>query len=186
MIQSKKDYREFVNYEKNRYKNSYETINWEHRKILKYLKLYRKTEYYHNCHKDRIRTYFLDQILHYYSIKYGFHIPINIIDKGLVIIHIGPIYIHKDVKIGKDLKIHPMTTISASLGGKNYPIIGNGVWIGPGTRIYGNITIGNNVVIGTNSVVNKSFGDNITVAGNPAKKINDKQYKDYFNRNQSI
>lgn len=34
------------------------------------------------------------------------------------------------------------------------------------------ITIGNNVMIGANSVVNKSFEDNVNVAGVPAKVIN--------------
>lgn len=182
MIQSKSDYKEFVDYEKKRYQDSYH-INWEHKKILHFLKLYRKDEYYHNCHKNKFGTYILDKMLHHYCIKYGFHLPINAIDKGLVIVHIGPIYIHPSVKIGTDLRIHPMTTISSSLGDKGYPVIGNGVWIGPGVRIYGNISIENNVVIGTNSVVNKSFESVITIAGAPAKKINNKQYCNYFNKN---
>ena len=74
-----------------------------------------------------------------------------------------------------------MTTIGKNIGtNQQSPIIGNNVWIGPGARIYGNIKIGNNVVIGANSVVNKTFPSNITIAGIPAKKINDKGYKDYF------
>ena len=75
-----------------------------------------------------------------------------------------------------------MTTIASSLGEKLAPNIKDGVWIGPGAKLYGNITIGSNVVIGANSVVNKSFSDNITVAGVPAKKINNKKYKDYFKK----
>lgn len=74
-----------------------------------------------------------------------------------------------------------MTTIGKSIGtNENSPKIGNYVWIGPGARIYGNIKIGNNVVIGANSIVNKTFPSNITIAGIPAKKINSKEYKDYF------
>ena len=115
------------------------------------------------------------------SLKYCFHIPINVIDKGLCIVHIGPIYINDRASIGKNVRIHPMTTIGKNIGScMDSPKIGNGVWIGPGARIYGDINIGDNVVIGTNSVVNKSFESDVTVAGVPAEKINNKGYFDYF------
>ena len=38
--------------------------------------------------------------------------------------------------------------------------------------MFGKIIIGNNVAIGANAVVNKSFGDNVTIAGVPAKIVN--------------
>ena len=69
-----------------------------------------------------------------------------------------------------------MTTIGKNIGNDNSsPTIGDGVWIGPGARVIGNIKIGNNVVIGTNSVVNKSFPSNVTIAGIPAKIIKKKR-----------
>jgi serine O-acetyltransferase len=47
------------------------------------------------------------------------------------------------------------------------------VWIGPGAKIFGKITIADNVAIGANSVVNKSVAEpNVTVAGVPARIIN--------------
>ena len=74
-----------------------------------------------------------------------------------------------------------MTTIGKNIGKDNTsPKIGNNVWIGPGARIYGNITLGDNVVVGVNSVVNKSFPSNITIAGVPARIINNKGYNDYL------
>lgn len=179
MITSKKEYLEYISYEKERYYACYK-VNNEHKRILKFLKLYRKNEYYHNCHKNKLLTFIIDKKLEYYMVKYGFHLSINTIDKGLVIIHIGPIYINKNVKIGKNFKIHPMTTISSKLGSDKYPTIKDGVWVGPGAKIYGDITIGSNVVIGANSVVNKSIKDNVTVAGAPAKVINTKGYHQYF------
>ncbi|GAA3319001.1 hypothetical protein GCM10020331_024100 [Ectobacillus funiculus] len=51
------------------------------------------------------------------------------------------------------------------------PKIGNNVYIGPGAKIFGGITIGNNVSIGANSVVTKDVPDNVTVVGIPAKII---------------
>lgn len=43
------------------------------------------------------------------------------------------------------------------------------IYIGPGAKIYGNITIGDNVTIGANAVVNKDFGSNLLLIGIPAK-----------------
>ena len=47
------------------------------------------------------------------------------------------------------------------------PIIGNNVYVGAGSVIFGEIYIGDNVIIGANSVVNKNVPENSTVAGNP-------------------
>ncbi|MBN2001239.1 acyltransferase [candidate division KSB1 bacterium] len=49
--------------------------------------------------------------------------------------------------------------------------IGDSVWIGDNCFIREGITIGNNVIIGANSVVTKSFGDNVIIAGVPARVI---------------
>lgn len=184
MIKSKKDYYRIIKLEENKYHLSYPHFTYELKKILKYQKLYRKVEYYHNCRKDllgRIIYKYINSKFNKLSLKYNIHIPINTIDEGLCIIHIGPIYINENTKIGKDLRIHPMTTIGKTIGNNSKsPTIENGVWIGPGARLYGDIHIGNNVVVGANSVVGKNIPDNITVAGIPAKKINNKGYIKYF------
>ena len=52
------------------------------------------------------------------------------------------------------------------------PEIGDNCFIGPGAKIFGKIKIGDNVAIGANAVVNKSFGNNVTIAGVPAKVVN--------------
>ena len=182
MIKNKSDYKRYLKIEKENYIFSYPNLTNELKKIMKFQKLYRKLEYYTNCKKFPLLTKILLLKYENLSIKYGFHIPINTIDEGLCIIHIGPIYINKQAHIGKYARIHPMTTIGKNIGtNHNSPIIGDNVWIGPGSRIYGDIKIGNNVVIGANSVVNKNFESNITIAGTPAKIINNKGYQDYFN-----
>jgi len=61
-------------------------------------------------------------------------------------------------------------TIPGSLD--SAPIIGDNIYIGPGAKLYGKITIPNGCVIGANSVVNKSFEEeNVCIAGVPAKII---------------
>ena len=185
MINSKKEYKRYIKYEEENYKNSYPNFTKELKKILKFQKLYRKLEYYTNCKKGFLNKLIKKELQYRFdkkSIKYGFHIPINTIEEGLCIIHTGPIYINENSSIGKNFRIHPMTTIGKNIGrDQTSPKIGNNVWIGPGARLYGNIKIGDNTVIGTNSVVNKSFKGNVTIAGAPAKIINNKGYKDYFN-----
>ncbi len=184
MIRSKKDYQRYLKVEEEFYHSSYPHFTNELKKILKFIKLYRKVEYYHNCRSDLFgRIYF--KLLYWrferLSIQYSISIPINTIEEGLCIVHIGPIYINPNSKIGKYLKIHPMTTIGKNIGRSGVsPIIGNGVWVGPGARIYGNIKIGDHVVIGANAVVNKSFSENQTIAGVPARVIHQKGYLDYF------
>ena len=49
--------------------------------------------------------------------------------------------------------------------------IGNDVWIGGGAIICPGVSLGNGVVVGAGAVVTKSFGNNVFIAGNPAKVI---------------
>lgn len=49
--------------------------------------------------------------------------------------------------------------------------IGNGVWIGGRSVIYGNITIGNSSIIAAGAVVNKDVDPNTIVGGIPSKTI---------------
>jgi acetyltransferase-like isoleucine patch superfamily enzyme len=49
--------------------------------------------------------------------------------------------------------------------------VGNNVWIGYGACILRGVTIGDNAVIGTSAVVTRSFGDNVVIAGVPARVI---------------
>ena len=55
------------------------------------------------------------------------------------------------------------------------PILGDNVYIGPGAKLFGKITIADNISIGANAVVTKSFEqENISIAGVPAKIISEK------------
>lgn len=175
MINSKKDYLEYIDYEKKKYLINLKKIikSDETSVIFKFQKTLRKTELFFNTHK-RLRYFWYIRKLNKISNKYCLHIPLNTCEKGLKIMHLGPILINPNAKIGEDCSIHINTMIVA--GGTNdfAPVIGKKVIIGVGAVILGNVKIGNNVAIGANSVVNKTIeGDNITIAGVPAKKIKD-------------
>lgn len=80
------------------------------------------------------------------------------------------VVIHPRARIGERVLIGQGITIGGSMGA-GPPTIGNDVWIGPGARMLGDITIGNNCLIGANAVVTKDVPDNCIVGGIPAKVL---------------
>ncbi len=146
--------------------------------VYNFQKLMRKVEYYNNCRKDffgRIILLYLKYKYKKLQIKYGFSIPINTFGPGLLIQHRGTICVNGNAKVGSNCRINIDVNIGTNMETEGQaPSIGNNCFIGPGAKIFGKIKIGNNVAIGANSVVNKSFGDNVTIAGVPAKIVNKK------------
>jgi len=133
---------------------------------------------------QKYNNIFTKIILRRKMFKFGMEIfPSTDIDKGFYIGHFGSIIINPKVKIGKNCNISQGVTIGASIRGKTqgYPTIGDNVFIAPGAKIFGNITIGNNVAIGANAVVTKSFPDNSVIAGSPAKLISQDGSTGYIN-----
>ncbi len=143
--------------------------------IYIFQKRLRKSEYYRNTDSKGIRKiyyFYLRYLLKKSSIKCGFTIPENVFGPGLSIVHYGTIVVNVRARIGANCRIHPGTNIGASGGEKEAPQIGDNVYIAPGVKIYGNITIANNTAIAANAVVNKSFyKENMMIAGIPAKEI---------------
>ncbi|EAI8624522.1 serine O-acetyltransferase [Campylobacter lari] len=73
--------------------------------------------------------------------------------------------------IGNDVIIYQGVTLggtSLDKNAKRHPTIEDGVIIGSGAKILGNITIGKNAKIGSNAVVLKDVGVNLTAIGIPA------------------
>ena len=73
------------------------------------------------------------------------------------------IMIHSGASIGTDCIIMHQVTIGERHLGYGVPHIGNGVFIGAGAKILGNITIGDNVKIGANAVVTIDVPSDSTV-----------------------
>ena len=59
-------------------------------------------------------------------------------------------------------------------GTDDLPIIGDYVAFAPGSKAFGNITIGNNVFVGANAVVIRNVPSNCVVGGIPAKILKTK------------
>jgi len=104
------------------------------------------------------------------------------IGKGLLIPHSYGIVIHSEAKIGEYCNLgHNVTIgIAGREGNRGVPRLGDRVYIAPGAKIFGAITIGNDVAIGANAVVTKDLPDNAVAVGIPAKVISYKGSQDFI------
>lgn len=75
--------------------------------------------------------------------------------------------------IGDDVLIYQQVTLGgvSTYKGKRHPTLENGVVIGAGAKILGNITIGANSKVGANSVVVKDVPPESTAVGIPARVL---------------
>ncbi|MEI8087708.1 MAG: serine acetyltransferase [Paludibacter sp.] len=142
---------------------------------LRFQRRLRKIEYLHNVKQGnlfcKIQLIILEIINHQLATRLGLSIPKNVFGAGLCIVHYGTIVVSPKAKIGENCRIHPSTSIGEYNGA---PTLGNNVYIAPGAKLFGGITIGNNVAIGANAVVNNDVPNNVTVGGIPAKIISNK------------
>jgi serine O-acetyltransferase len=194
MIQSKDDYKFYLEADKIASNGVDGWINFLFNDVWRFERLLRKYEYYHNCKKLIIwKPYIL--YLKYKHLrmgkKLGFIIPPNVFGPGLSIAHYGTIIVNSAVKVGENCRIHNCVHIATQCHPceepDKCPTIGNNVFIGPGVVIVGDIFIADDIVIGANSYVNKSFHEKgITIAGSPARKISDKGFERCYRKATEI
>lgn len=79
--------------------------------------------------------------------------------------------IHKNAKIASGCTIGQNTTIGMLFGQEGSPQLEENVYVGPGARILGEVTIGHNSIIAPNAVVNKSTPPYSVIGGVPARVI---------------
>lgn len=106
--------------------------------------------------------------------RLGISIPYTTrIGPGFYIGHFGGIVVNKDARIGRNCNISQGVTIGQLNRGerKGVPVIGEGVYIGPGAVIIGAITVANGSAIGANAVVTRDLCENAVAIGAPAKVI---------------
>lgn len=119
----------------------------------------------------------------HYKYKYGYDIPYSIsIGPGLLIFHFGGIVFNPS-SCGKNMTLSHCTTVGMTIinGEKYFPVIKDNVYLAPGSKVIGNLTIESNCAIGTNAVVTKSTNENDVLVGIPAKVISSKGASAYIN-----
>ena len=95
------------------------------------------------------------------------------IGPGFYIGHFSCIFVAPEARIGRNCNISQGVTIGVSGQGekRGCPVIGDNVYLAPGAKVFGKITVGNNVKIGANAVIHKDIPDNAVVVLDPGFKI---------------
>ncbi len=119
----------------------------------------------------------------HYKYKYGYDIPYECdIGPGLLIYHFGGI-IFVPQKCGKNVTISHTTTVGMKIcnGLKKYPVLKDNIYLAPGAKVIGNITVGSNTAVGANSVLLNDTQNNSIIAGIPGKVISYNGSSAYIN-----
>ncbi|XP_062078810.1 serine acetyltransferase 1, chloroplastic-like [Humulus lupulus] len=99
------------------------------------------------------------------------------IGRGILLDHATGVVVGETAVIGNNVSILHNVTLGGTgkACGDRHPKIGDGVLIGAGTCILGNIRIGEGAKIGAGSVVLKDVPARTTAVGNPARLVGGKQ-----------
>lgn len=139
--------------------------------IIRFVWFLRLVEYTSSCWRSpwgRAASEVLRYLLRNQGIRLGFTIHPHVFGPGLSIAHWGTIVVSPTARVGARCRIHA----DVNLGERpEAPVLGDDCYIAPGAKLYGGITIGDGCTIGANAVVNRSFPDDVLIAGVPAKAI---------------
>lgn len=93
------------------------------------------------------------------------------IGAGLRLPHPMGIIIAPNTTIGADCDLYADVRLVLGHGCKQGPTIGDGVLLGDGAKVVGNIHVGTGSVIGVSSVVTRNIPDHVTAVGIPARVL---------------
>lgn len=119
------------------------------------------------------------------GVRFGISIPYTTsVGPGLYIGHHGGIVVNDEAVIGRNCNLSHDVTIGQSNRGarRGCPQIGDNVYIAPGSRLIGRITVGDHAAIGANAVVTRDVPAHAVVAGIPAEVISMEGSAGYVNR----
>ncbi|MDG6881873.1 Serine acetyltransferase [Phocoenobacter uteri] len=150
------------------------------------LQSYRVTHYLWQQGRHALAIYLQNEI----SVAFDVDIhPAANIGSGIMLDHATGIVVGETSVIENDVSILQGVTLGGTgkETGDRHPKVREGVMIGAGAKILGNIEIGKYAKIGANSVVLRAVPENTTVAGVPAKVISHSQaQKPAFEMNQDF
>lgn len=97
--------------------------------------------------------------------------PGAVIGRRLFIDHGMGVVIGETAIVGDDVMLYHGVTLGGRQrhGGKRHPTLEDGVMVGAGAKILGDITIGAGAVVGANAVVTKDAPPDVVLVGVPAR-----------------
>ena len=139
---------------------------------IRALLFYKIARFFHKIHAPFLPRLFTEvgRFLSGIEIHHGAKIG-----RALFIDHGMGVVIGETAVIGNDVMIYQNVTLGGTelkRGEKRHPTIEDGVVIGAGAKVLGNITVGIGSRIGAASVVIESVPPHSTAVGNPARVIN--------------
>lgn len=172
MIQSKDDLKRYLAIEEKKYHKKWyydlPIMMTEQQVLYKHARFLRKAEYAANSGKLS-RVWYLFRLLRIQT-RYGISIPLNVLDEGFEMAHLGSVIINAGAHIGKNAKLHPGVCVGANHD--KAPTIGDNVYLGPGAKVFGDIVLADNIQVGANAVVTKSCAkEGAILVGIPAKDV---------------
>lgn len=114
------------------------------------------------------------------GLRYGIYVgPSTVIGAGLHFPHPTSVVIGDRLVLGKRCKLYQQVTLqgAAKFTKDTLARLGDDVTVYPGAKVVGKGSVGSNVIIGANAVVNRPFGDNVVLAGVPARVVVNGQVK---------
>lgn len=186
-LRTKEDFKYFVKADLHRYGG--DTSKEAFRKAFKFIPGFKFCYYMRKCtylSKAPVYTrplfYIANSKYNRLRFKYGFDIEYSTkIGAGLHISHWGGIVINPKAVIGENCNISHQITVGmdSKEGEDSVPTVGDRVYIAPGSKVFGKISVGSDSCIGANSVVTRDVPSSVTVAGAPASVISDNDSSGY-------
>jgi serine O-acetyltransferase len=127
----------------------------------------------------------LRMLIRRWRLRYGIDIPPTTqVGPGLYLNHPGGIVVNSGAVIGANCNMSQGVTVGQSNRGSRagLPVIGDGVYIGPGAVITGAVHVGDDVAIGANCVVTSDVPDHSVVVGVPGRVVSQDGAAGYVNR----
>lgn len=117
------------------------------------------------------------------SCRLGFSIPEGTLGKGVYLPHYGTIVVNSRAFVGDYSVLNVGVVIGRHPTSKNkVPTLGQGVYLGPGVKVFGDLVIDEQSVVGANSVVTSNIPARELWVGSPAKllrSIGEQEYQNF-------